>query len=73
MAAEIEDHVAENYDAIVADENRNVSYEQIADHAEHMDDAALAAWARRRSASNGEKVTPTDAGPAKKSKRAEKA
>jgi len=73
MAAEIEEHIAENYDAIVADENRNVSYEQIAEHAENMDDKTLAAWARERAAAKGENVTPDDAEPAKKSKRAAKA
>jgi hypothetical protein len=37
---EIDEFAAENYDAIVADEVRNVSYEDIAKHAEELDDRA---------------------------------
>ncbi|MFE4469549.1 hypothetical protein ACFRFH_12110 [Leifsonia sp. NPDC056824] len=53
--AEIDDHVAENYDSIVADEVRNVSYEDIAKHAEEMNDANLAAWARERAGAKAPK------------------
>lgn len=69
MATEIEQHIADNYDAIVADENRNVTYEQIAAHAEEFDDNTLAAWARERAAAKGKDVTPKDAKAAPKSTR----
>ena len=54
----IDEWVIENYDSIVGDEVRNVSYEDIAKHAEEMDDKNLAAWARKRAAESGKKVTP---------------
>lgn len=69
MATEIEQHIADNYDAIVADEVRNVTYEQIAEHAESLDDHTLAAWARERAAAKGKNVAPNDAKAAPKSTR----
>lgn len=66
----LDDWVVENYEAIVADELRAVSYEDIASHADEMDDLHLAAWARKRAAESGKKVTPAKATPVPKAKRA---
>lgn len=57
----VDDWVAENYDALVADENRGLSYKNVADNAEAQGDKALAAWARKRAANKGKDVTPTTA------------
>jgi hypothetical protein len=47
-ALEIPEDVAKNYEALVADENRTVTYKSIAKDAEALDDPALKAWAERR-------------------------
>jgi hypothetical protein len=70
---EIDEFAAGNYDAIVNDDTRNVSYEDIAKRAEELDDARTAAWARERAAQSGKNVTPAKAKTAPKSKRAEDA
>lgn len=57
------DYVAENYRALVADENRNLSFEDVAKRAESEGDAELAAWARAEAAGKGKDVTPKDATP----------
>lgn len=61
MATEIDEFAAQNYDGIVADEVRGVSYEDIAKRAEALDDHQTAAWARERAAASGKNVTPKDA------------
>ena len=58
---EVDPSVAENYEALVADEARNLSYKKVADAAEAEGDPALAAWARKRAAGKGADVTPTKA------------
>lgn len=65
----IENWLAENYEALVADETRGVSFDSLADDAESKNSPELAAWARERAASRKKDVTPRAAVPAKKSKR----
>lgn len=62
QGALVPEWVAENYRALVADENRTITFETIAESA----DPALAAWARQQAAGGGEDVTPVEAKPAKK-------
>lgn len=66
---EIEQWIAENYDAIVADESRAVSYDDVAEFAESHDSPELAGWARRRAAEAGKNTTPKSAKAEPKSKR----
>jgi hypothetical protein len=56
-----EQEIRDNYEAIVADEIRNVSFDDIAKHADEMDDSSLAAWARKRAAEQGKNTTPRSA------------
>ena len=70
--ADIEKWLAENYESIVADEARSDTFESIADTAEAQDSPELAAWARKRAAESGKRVTPTGAKPGAKSVRAGK-
>lgn len=60
---DIEQHVADNYRALVADPNRNLSYKEVAERAEAEGDKSLAAWARQEAADGGGDVTPTNATP----------
>jgi len=60
---DIPQHVADNYDALVADPDRNLSYDGVAERAENEGDATLAAWARQKAAGEGKDVTPTNATP----------
>jgi len=55
---EIDDHVAENYEALIADENRTLTYERVAVWAAASNDPGLAAWARRRADEAGKNITP---------------
>lgn len=55
----IEDHVAENYEALIADENRNLTYDGVAELADRQNDANLAAWARAKAAGQDVDVTPS--------------
>jgi hypothetical protein len=55
---EIPDYIAENYDQLVADENRGLSYDEVATRAAESGDVQLAAWARRRAKEGGDDVTP---------------
>ena len=57
---EVPDYVAENYEALVADKNRNLTFKKVADDADESGDKALAAWARKRAAGKKD-VTPTEA------------
>jgi hypothetical protein len=57
----IPEYVAENYRELVADENRNLTYDALADDAEKKNDANLAAWARREAAAAGKDITPKKA------------
>lgn len=59
------DYVAENYRALVADENRNLTFKDVAERAEADGDAELAAWARAEAANKGKDVTPKDATPSR--------
>ena len=70
--ADIESWVAENYDAVVADESRNETYETIAATADVLGAPELAAWARKRAADAGKNVTPKAARAEEKSVRSEK-
>jgi hypothetical protein len=68
--SEIPDWLAENYEAIVADKNRAISYDSLAGIADAKGDKALAGWARSRAASTKKDVTPRTAeAPTPKSKR----
>lgn len=60
---EIPDYAAQNYRALVADPERNLTYKKLAKQAEANNDPALAAWARREAANSGKDVTPTSAAP----------
>jgi hypothetical protein len=70
--AEIDQWVADNYDAIVADKRRGVTYESLAEDADAKNAPDLAAWARAQAAKAGADVTPVDALPDVKSVRADK-
>ena len=59
----IPDWLAENYEQIIADPNRGMSYEDVAVVAESRGGADVAAWARKRAAESGRKVTPEKAEP----------
>lgn len=54
----VDNWVQKNYDDLVADKMRTTTYDDIAKHAEAMDDRELAAWARSRAAGRGVDVTP---------------
>jgi hypothetical protein len=69
--AEIDQWVADNYDAIVADECRNVTYDSLAEDADAKNSPDLAAWARGQAAKAGANVTPVAAVPDVKSVRSE--
>lgn len=58
---DIPQHVADNYDALVADPDRNLTWDGVAERADAEGDKALAAWARRQAAGDGKDVTPTTA------------
>jgi hypothetical protein len=70
--AEIDQWVADNYDAIVADELRGVTYKSLAEDADEKNSPDLAAWARAKAAKAGKNVTPTGAKTVEKSVRSEK-
>lgn len=59
----IEPALAENYRALLADENRALTPERLAAQAEASGSTNLAAWARAQAAAGGADVTPTDATP----------
>lgn len=59
--APIDDYVAENYEALLADKDRNLTPKKLADQAEEAGDLQLAAWARAKAAGKNADVTPTDA------------
>lgn len=59
--ADIDKWVAGNYDAIVADELRGVTYESLAEDADAKNSPDLAAWARGQAAKSGKNVTPVKA------------
>lgn len=66
----IENWLAENYEGLVADENRNFTFEAIAEDAEKKNSPELAAWAREKAAGKKKDVTPRAGKPAPaKSKR----
>lgn len=67
--SQIPQHLAENYDAIVADPERRLTYKQLAKQAKAQNDPQLAAWARARAAAGGRDITPTNATPAPPEKR----
>lgn len=67
--SDIDSWVIQNYEEIVADENRNVSWEQVAENAERLDDVALAAYARQRAAEADVNITPVAAVPEPKAVR----
>ena len=56
--------LAENYDELVADPNRNLSYTKLAERSADAGEHELAGWARQRAAAHGEDITPVDAAPA---------
>lgn len=58
VPATIPEDAARNWDALVADENRTVTYEQIAEQAAEQGDAATAQWARERAAAKTEPEEP---------------
>lgn len=66
---EIEQWIADNYDGLVADVNRGVTYESLAVSADAKGSPELAAWARERAARAKKDVTPATAKPAGKSVR----
>lgn len=57
----VEDYVAENYEAIVADENSGKSWSDIADMADKNNSPSLAAFARAKASKSKADVTPTGA------------
>ncbi|WP_336627365.1 MULTISPECIES: hypothetical protein [unclassified Microbacterium] len=61
---EIPGWLAENYDELVADPNRNLSYTKLAERSADAGEHELAGWARQRAAAHGEDLTPVDAAPA---------
>ena len=61
---EIPGWLAENYDELVADPNRNLSYTKLAERSADAGEHELAGWARQRAAAHGEDITPVDAAPA---------
>ena len=73
MAAEITKHAEENWDAIVADPDRDETYESVAQFGDENEAPDLAAWARERAAKGGQDVTPVEAEPdTAKSERSDK-
>ncbi len=60
---DIEQHVADNYRALVDDPDRNLSFDDVAKRADAEGDKTLAAWARQEAANGGDDVTPTNATP----------
>lgn len=60
--------LADNYDLLVADQNRTITYESIAANSEAS--PSLAAWARSRAAADGKDITPHGAKTKGKSTRA---
>lgn len=56
--------LADNYRAILADENRGYTTDRLVAEAEASNTPQLAAWARAEAAAGGADVTPTDATPA---------
>lgn len=60
---DIPEHVAENYRGLVADPDRNLTFDDVAERAKNEGDAVLAAWAREQAESDGKDITPTDATP----------
>ncbi|MEZ3156861.1 hypothetical protein AB1K56_08000 [Microbacterium sp. BWR-S6Y] len=60
---DIEQHVADNYRALVADPDRNMTFKDVAQRAEAEGDKTLAAWARQQAAADGKDVTPDEASP----------
>jgi len=66
----IPEWLADNYRELIADPNRNLTYERFAEI--HKDTApAIAAWARAEAARDGQDVTPVIATPAPQTKRYE--
>jgi hypothetical protein len=53
----IDPALAENYEAVIADPNRGITYETLAE----SDSPDLAAWARKRAAEAGKSVKPANA------------
>lgn len=60
---DIEQHVADNYRALVADPDRNLTFSDVADRAEAEGDQNLAAWARQQAEADGKDITPNEATP----------
>lgn len=56
-------HLADNYRALVADPNRNLTYKKLAKRADQDGDHELASWARAEAAKSGKDTTPTAATP----------
>jgi hypothetical protein len=61
---EIDDELARNYEAIAADPNSGIGFDEIAVRADQNASPSLAAWARRRAAETNKDITPRAAKPA---------
>ena len=55
--------LADNYDELIADPNRNDSYTKLAERSTEAGHHELAGWARQRARQHGEDITPVDATP----------
>lgn len=55
--------LADNYDELIADPNRNDSYSALAERSAADGAHELAGWARQRARQHGEDITPVDATP----------
>jgi hypothetical protein len=60
----VDQHVIDNYEALVADKERNLTFAKVAKRADEAGDKNLAAWARARAKSKGSDITPAGATPA---------